>query len=117
MTLKDKLTSHPFVVLAFSIITEVTGTTFMKISDGFTVQPYAILCIIAFALSLVGLVFALEKLSLGLTYGIWGGVGTSLTTLIGIIIWNDPFNLSVFIGICLVIVGIVLLNKGQKKTS
>ena len=117
MTVKEKIISHPFLILAFSIITEVTGTTFMKMSEGFTILPYALICVVAFALSIVGLIFALKKLPLGLTYGIWGGVGTTLTTIIGIVVWNDPFNLSVGVGICLVIAGIVLLNKGQKKNA
>ncbi len=117
MTWQDKLTAHPFWVLAFSIVTEVTGTTCMKMSDGFTVLPYTIICIVAFVLSLVGLVFALKKLPLGLAYGIWGGVGTTLTTLIGIVLWNDPFNASIAIGIILVIGGIILLNKGQEREA
>lgn len=116
MSWQEKIASHPYIVLAFSILAEVTATTCMKLSEGFTIQPYATICIAGFALSLTGLVFALKKLPLGLAYGIWGGVGTALTTLIGIIVWNDPFNASVVIGIVLVVGGIVLLNKGQKKS-
>ena len=115
MTWQEKLTSHPFMVLAFSIVTEVCATTFMKMSDGFSIPPYTIISIVSFFLSLTGLVFALKKLPLGLVYGIWGGVGTTLTTLIGIVIWDDPFNVSVAVGIVLVVGGIILLNKGQKK--
>ncbi len=117
MTWQEKITSHPYAVLAFSIAAEVTGSTCMKMSEGFTVLPYTIICIAAFALSLTGLVFALKKLPLGLTYGIWGGAGTVLTTLIGIVIWGDPFNVTTAIGIMLVIGGIALLNKGQSKEA
>ena len=116
-TWQEKITAHPFAVLAFSIAAEVAGSTCMKMSEGFTVLPYTIICIAAFALSLTGLVFALKKLPLGLTYGIWGGVGTILTTLIGIVIWNDPFNVSTGIGIVLVIGGVILLNRGQVRES
>ena len=117
MTWLEKIASHPYLVLAFSIAAEVTGTTCMKMSEGFTVLSYAIIYIIAFALSLAGLVIVLKKLPLGLTYGIWGGAGTVLTTLIGIVIWNDLFNASTLIGIVLVIGGIILLNKGQNKEA
>ncbi|MDO4842773.1 MAG: multidrug efflux SMR transporter [Phoenicibacter congonensis] len=115
MTWQEKLTNHPFAVLAFSIVTEVLATTSMKISQGFSVMPYTAICIALFICSLAGLVFALKNLPLGLAYGIWGGVGTTLTTLIGIALWGDAFNVSIVIGIVLVIGGIILLNRGQKQ--
>lgn len=117
MAWKEEVLKHPYMVLAFSIVTEVFGTTMMKMSDGFAVQPYGVLCVVGFLCSLTGLVFALKVLPLGLTYGIWGGVGTALTTVIGIIVWGDAFNALTAIGIVLVVGGIVLLNKGQKATE
>ncbi len=114
MAWQEKMLKYPYVILAFSIVTEVFGTTMMKMSDGFTVPLFSVLCVLGFVCSLVGLVFALKVLPLGLTYGIWGGVGTALTTLIGIVVWGDAFNAATAIGIVLVIGGIVLLNKGQK---
>ncbi len=115
MAWQDKLAQHPFLVLACSIALEVCATTCMKMSEGFTVPLYAVICIVAMFLSLGGLVIVLKTLPLGLTYGIWGGVGTTLTTLIGIVVWNDPFNVTIVIGILLVALGIVLLNKGQNQ--
>lgn len=115
MAWQDKLAQRPFLVLACSIVLEVCATTCMKMSEGFTVPLYSVICIVAMFLSLGGLVIVLKKLPLGLTYGIWGGVGTALTTLIGILVWNDPFNATIVVGISLVVVGIVLLNKGQKQ--
>ncbi len=115
MSFLDKLAKYPYAALACSIILETCGTTCMKASDGFTVMPYSIICIVTTGLSLAGLVIALKKLPLGLTYGIWGGVGTALTTVIGIVVWNDPFGPTVLIGLVLVTAGIVLLNRGQKK--
>ena len=63
MTWQEKIASHPYLVLAFSIAAEVTGTTCMKMSEGFTVLSYAIIYIIAFALSLSGLVIVLNNAS------------------------------------------------------
>lgn len=114
---KERLRKHPYILLAFAIATEVSSTTMMKMSAGFTVQPYTVLCIVGFFLSITALIFALEKLPLGLTYGVWGGVGTALTTLIGVVVWGDPFNALTAVGIVLVVGGIVLLNKGQRKAG
>ena len=89
---------NPILILSVAIVSEVLGTTFMKLSEGFTQPVFGIVTAACYILSFVMLTFALKDLSLGMAYGIWGGVGTFLTTLIGIIFWNDPFSIVVGIG-------------------
>ena len=60
---------------------------------------------------------ALKHLSLGMAYGIWGGVGTLLTTLVGIVVWDDPFSVIVGIGMIAVVAGIALLSKGTQEAE
>lgn len=88
----------PYALLGLSVLFEVFGTTFMKLSEGFTQPVFGIATAACYILSFTMLTFALKDLSLGMAYGIWGGVGTFLTTLIGIIFWNDPFSIVVGIG-------------------
>ncbi len=80
---------NPILILSVAIGSEVLGTTSMKLSEGFTQPVFGIVTAACYILSFVMLTFALKDLSLGMAYGIWGGVGTFLTTLIGIIFWND----------------------------
>ena len=105
----------PILILSVAIVSEVLGTTFMKLSEGFTQPVFGIVTAACYILSFVMLTFALKDLSLGMAYGIWGGVGTCLTTLIGIIFWNDPF--SIVVGMIAVVAGIALLSKGTQEAE
>ena len=107
----------PYVLLGLSVLFEVFGTTRMKLSEGFTQPVFGIVTAACYILSFVMLAFALKDLSLGMVYGIWGGVGTFLTTLIGIIFWNDPFSIVVGIGMIAVVAGIALLSKGTQEAE
>lgn len=99
-----------YIALAGAIVTEVFGTTMLKISEGFTNLFPSIGVIIGFGLAFYLLSLSLKSIPLSLAYAIWSGVGTALTALIGILIWNDPFNLITLLGLFLIIGGVVLLN-------
>lgn len=103
--------------LSFAIVSEVLGTTFMKMSDGFTHPVFGLFTAACYIISFVLLTLALKHLSLGMAYGIWGGVGTLLTTLVGIVVWNDPFSVIVGIGMIAVVAGIALLSKGTQEAE
>ena len=99
---------NPVLLLSVAIVSEVLGTTFMKLSKGFTRPMFGIVTAVCYILSFAMLTLALKDLSLGMAYGIWGGVGTFLTTLIGIIFWSDPFS---------IVVGIALLSRGTQEAE
>ncbi len=103
--------------LSFAIVSEVLGTTFMKMSDGFTHPVFGLFTAACYVASFVLLTLALKHLSLGMAYGIWGGVGTLLTTLVGIVVWDDPFSVIVGIGMIVVVAGIALLSKGTQEAE
>lgn len=106
---------HPYALLSVSIILEVFATTMMKLSEGFSVPLFTALTLAGYLVSFTLLTFTLKHLSLGLVYGIWGGVGTVLTAAIGIVAWGDPFNWITCVGIALVVGGVVLLNQGTQE--
>ena len=106
---------NPILILSVAIVSEVLGTTCMKLSEGFTQPVFGIVTAACYILSFVMLTFALKDLRMA--YGIWGGVGTFLTTLIGIIFWSDPFSIVVGIGMIAVVAGIALLSKGTQEAE
>ena len=106
---------HPFLLLSISIVSEIGGTSMMKLSNGFSDPLFTALTIGCYVVSFGLLTLTLKHLPLGLVYGIWGGVGTVATAAIGIIVWNDPFGWTTALGIALVIGGIVLLNRGTQE--
>ncbi|WP_408894965.1 DMT family transporter [Paenibacillus taichungensis] len=99
-----------YFALAIAIIAEVFGTTMLKLSDGFTNLLPSIGLVVGMALSFYFLTMCLKTIPLSTAYAIWAGVGTAITALLGVILWNDPFNMLSGIGLILVIGGVVLLN-------
>lgn len=105
---------NPYIILATSICLEVVGASCMKLSDGFSILHFTVIVAFCYVISLGGLIFVLKHLPLGITYGIWGGVGTAATALVGILAWGDPFTILTCLGLVLIIGGIVLLNSSEK---
>ena len=82
----------PYVLLCISILTEVVGTTMMKLSEGFTVLAPSVAVVVAYVISFSLFVIVLKTVPLGLAYGIWGGAGTVLTKIIGCVVWGEPVS-------------------------
>lgn len=106
-----------YAFLAAAIALEVLGTTMMKMSEGFSHLPYTALFIISYAACFAFLTLALKKLPLGVAYGIWSGIGITVLTVIGAIVWGEPLNAIVMLGIALIVVGVVLLESAPKEQS
>ena len=94
---------NPVLLLSVAIVSEVLGTTFMKLSEGFTRPMFGIVTAVCYILSFAMLTLALKDLSLGMAYGIWGGVGT--------------FSIVVGIGMIAVVAGIALLSRGTQEAE
>ncbi len=101
-----------FFLLAIAICCEVTGAICLKASEGFTIVLPSIATAVGYGLSIFLLVKILQHLPLGLVYGIWGGIGSAATMLVGVLVWNDPFTVFTVLGLVLVVGGCYLLNKG-----
>ena len=101
-----------FLLLAIAICSEVMGAICLKACAGFTVLAPSIATVIGYGLSIGLLVKILQHLPLGLVYGIWGGVGSAATMLVGVLVWGDPFTLLTGVGLVLIVGGCYLLNKG-----
>lgn len=102
-----------YIYLTISIIAEVFGTTMLKLSDGFTVLFPSFGVAAGYILSFYCLSLCLKTIPLSLAYGIWSGVGTALTALIGVFFWNEILGSFKIFGILLIIGGVVLLNASK----
>ena len=97
-----------FLVLA--IVAEVTGTTCMKLSSGFTQLLPSVAMVIFYGLSLSALTMALKKIEVSVAYAIWSGLGTALIAIIGIFWFKEPATALKIMSILLIIIGVVGLN-------
>lgn len=101
-----------FLLLGIAIASEVTGATTLKLSCGFGIFPFNIVTIAAYGISISLLIVILKYLPLGLTYGIWGGLGSAATMIVGVLLWGDPFTPLMAVALVVIVAGTYLLNAG-----
>lgn len=99
-----------YLFLAAAIVTEIFGTSMLKMSEGFTKLYPSLATVGAFVLAFYSLSLALQQIPLGIAYAIWSGVGTALTAVIAILVWKETLSLSTVLGIALIIAGVVVIN-------
>ena len=97
-------------LLAIAIIAEVTGSTFLVKSEGFTKFVPSILVVIFYVISFYLLSQVIKTIPLGIAYAIWGGVGIVLTAMIGFIVFKQHLDLAAILGIALIISGVLIIN-------
>ena len=99
-----------YILLALAIVSEVTGSTFLVKSEGFTQLVPSILVVVFYVISFYLLSQVIKTIPLGVAYAIWGGVGVVLTALIGFLIFRQSLDLAALIGIALIIGGVIVMN-------
>ncbi|HEX4044495.1 MAG TPA: multidrug efflux SMR transporter [Gammaproteobacteria bacterium] len=109
--MQDKTSFIVWVYLTLAILTEVAGTTAMKLSAGFTALKPSIAIFFFYALSFIFLTFSLKRLEIGFAYAIWAGLGTLLIFFIGVGFFHESLNLLKIISLLCIIVGVVGLKQ------
>lgn len=99
-----------WLYLLIAILTEVVGTSLMKVSQGLTRLVPTISMFVLYAISFVFMALALKKIEVGIAYAIWSGLGTALIAMIGIAWFRESISVPKLVGIVLIIVGVILLN-------
>lgn len=101
---------NPWLLLFLTILSEVVGTVSLRLSDGFT-RPWPVaVVVVCYGLAFWGLSLVMRRLEIGITYAIWSGVGTVLTAIVGVLLFQESLSLPKLVGIGLIIAGVVLLQ-------
>jgi quaternary ammonium compound-resistance protein SugE len=66
--------------------------------------------VISMAISGVLLWLSLKGISIGTAYAVWTGIGAAGTFIIGVLFFNDPSILLRWIGVSLIILGVIFLK-------
>lgn len=106
-----------YIYLFISILFEVVGSSFLKLSDGFTKIAPSLLLIVFYALSFLFIVLALKTVSLSVGYSIWAGLGTAGAALVGVFFFNEMISSINVFGLFLIIIGVVIMNLRQNSTK
>ncbi|WP_375507127.1 DMT family transporter [uncultured Nostoc sp.] len=102
--------STSWIYLIAAILFEVSGTTCMKLSQGFTKIGPSILIVVFYGLCFTFLTLALKKLEVSVAYSVWAGLGTVLIAIIGIFWFRESATLIKLISIGLIIMGVIGIN-------
>lgn len=102
-----------WILLSGAIVTEVAGTLAMRASDGFTRLPWLAATVVGYVIAFALLAQVLKLgMPVGVAYGVWAAVGVALTAVAGRLIWDDPFTVTMGVGIVLIMAGVVLVETG-----
>ena len=106
-----------WLLLVLAIVLEVIGTSALKASDGFTRLWPSLVVAASYAGAFYLLALVLRTIPVGVTYGIWSGVGIVLICIIGWIAFDQRLDFPALAGIGLILAGVLVINLLSKSVS
>ncbi|MEI8186123.1 MAG: multidrug efflux SMR transporter [Chlorobiaceae bacterium] len=103
-----------WLYLIMAILFEVSGTTSMKMSNGFTKLAPTLFIFFFYGLSFTFLSLTLRVLPIALTYAIWSALGTAIITVIGVLWFGESISAIKIISLLLIIIGVAGLHFSQE---
>jgi small multidrug resistance pump len=102
--------SYAWLLVGLAIIAEIGAALSLRFSNGFTKPVPTGLALVAFGSAFYLVSLALVHLPVSTVYPIWAGGGTAGVALLGVLLLKEEANLWKWVGITLVVAGIVTLN-------
>jgi len=105
------------IIFFFAVLSEVTATTALKFSEGFTKVIPSVVVVLGYGLSFYLLSLTLKVMPIGIAYALWSGIGIILTVIAGMVLWHESMDWARGIGIFLIMVGILIINLFSKSAA
>jgi len=105
------------IIFFFAVLSEVTATTALKFSEGFTKLIPSVVVVVGYGLSFYLLSITLKVMPIGIAYALWSGIGIVLTVVVGMVLWREPMDWARGIGIFLIMAGILIINLFSKSAA
>jgi small multidrug resistance pump len=102
--------NHPSILLLLAIAAEVTGTSFLKLSEGFSRPLPALMVLAAYGCSMLLLSKVVQSIPLGITYALWSGIGIVAIVLVGLLAYRQVPSPGQLVGMALIAAGVVIVN-------
>ncbi len=106
-----------WLLLSIARVAEVTATSALKASEGFTKLAPSIVVIIGYGIAFFFLSLTLKDVPIGIAYAIWSGAGITLISIIGYFYYRQGLDIPAIAGIILIITGIIVINLFSKSVS
>ena len=101
---------YAYIFLFFAIVLEITGTSIVKDTVGFTRWIPSIICLGTICFSYYLMSHVVSIIPVGVTYATWSGLGIAAITIIGVFKYNQIPNIPTIVGLSLIIVGVIIVN-------
>lgn len=102
-----------WLFLFLAILTEVFATSLLKLFNG-AIYGYIIVFTLI-GISYYFMALSLKKIPVGIAYGMWEVLGISCIVLIGLFFYDETLSKTQMLGLCLALLGIILVNFGHHK--
>lgn len=99
-----------WIYLIFAILFEITGTTLMKVSYGFTKILPTIGTFLGYIICFICLSMALKKIDISVAYAIWSAAGLVILSTIGIFVFKESISVLKVVSLAFIVLGVIGLN-------
>ena len=107
---KEIYTYSEIDLLVKKLVLEITGTSLVKDTAGFTRVIPSIICLLTICFSYYLMSHVVGYIPIGITYATWSGLGIAAITIIGVVKYNQMPNVPTIIGLIFIIVGVIIVN-------
>jgi small multidrug resistance pump len=105
-----------WALLSAAITIEVAATLSLRASQDH--WGWLVVVVAGYVGAFVLLTLVLRAgIPIGVTYGIWGALGTAGTAVLAAVIFGDPFTWVIATGIGLIIAGVLLIEIGSQRAA
>ncbi|WP_370212211.1 multidrug efflux SMR transporter [Roseovarius sp.] len=102
--------TRAYLLLVVAVLFEGLGTTSLQASQQFTRLWPSLGVLLGFGAAFFFLMQVLKVMPLGVTYALWSGLGICLTVFLGWLVFNQKVDLPAFLGLSMIVGGIVVIN-------
>ena len=99
-----------YLFLALAVFLGVTSNSFAKNAEGFTLFIPSAITAITIVLCMYVLSIVMKNIPMGITYASFAGLTILATVAVGVFRFNQIPNLYSFIGLFLIIIGVLMVN-------
>lgn len=104
-----------WLLLAAAILSEVAGTTALKLSHGFTRLVPSVVVVVGYLAAFALLSQVLTRgLGVGVAYAVWAGAGVALVAMIGALFLSEGMTWVQGAGIVMVVLGVLAIELGAQ---
>lgn len=105
-----------WLLLAGAILSEVVATLSLRGTANEFRPALVGVVTVGYLVSFVLMAMAFKTLNVGIVYAVWSGVGTAGTTAAAALLFNERLNLTAFLGMAIIVVGVIVLASSGAAT-